>query len=142
MKNRVIRMFLAVGAACICGGALHAQSNDLSAKVPFAFQVAGKAFPAGKYVVGDHGYSGVLSLRSYTQGDRVFITGAIHTLARVGPPRLVFHCYSGESCFRAEVRPASGSGSKVTMTKAEKEIVNAERPREMATISVDLRHAD
>jgi hypothetical protein len=36
----------------------------------------------------------------------------------------------------------SGAGSNVAMTKAEKEIVNGNQPREMATISVDLRHAD
>jgi hypothetical protein len=142
MNNNVIRMFLAVGAACICGSALHAQSNDLSAKVPFTFQVSGKAFPAGRYVVGEYGYTGVMSLKSGTTGSKIFITGADHALTRVGPPRLVFHCYAGDTCFLAEVRPASGPGSKVAMSKAEKEIANGEGPREMATVSVDLRHAD
>jgi hypothetical protein len=142
MKNTVISTFLAVSAACLGGSALIAQSNDLSAKVPFAFQVADKAFPAGRYVVGEYGYTGVHSLRSTTTGKAVFIAGADRSLTHAGPARLVFHCYSGDNCFLAEIRPASGSGSTVSMGKTEKEIVNSERNREMATISVGLRYGD
>jgi hypothetical protein len=142
MKNNAIRIFLALGAACVCASALDAQSNDLSAKVPFAFQVAGKAFPAGRYLVGDYGSTGILILKNAAIGNSVFLAGANHTMEPVRPGRLVFHCYAGDTCFLAEVRPASGPGSKVSMTKAEKEILNGDRPKEMATISVDLRHVD
>jgi hypothetical protein len=142
MKNNVIRMVLAVGAACVCGSALDAQTYILSAKIPFAFQAAGKAFPAGKYTVAERGDSRVPSVQSSTTGESVFIAGADHSLSPAGPARLVFHCYSGYTCFLAEIRPTAGSGSKVSMTKAEKAIVQGEGPREMATISVDLRRAD
>ena len=142
MKNNTIRMFLALGAAFVCGSALDAQSNDLSAKVPFAFQVGGKDFAAGRYVVREHGYLGIPSVQNAVTGQTVFVAGANHALTQVGPPRLVFHCYAGSTCFLAEIRPASGPGSNVAMTKAEKEIANSDQPREMATISVDLRRAD
>ena len=142
MKNNAIGMFLALGAACVCGSALDAQSNELSAKVPFAFQVAGKDFAAGRYVVRDHGYLGIPSVQNAATGELVFVAGADHALTQAGAPRLVFHCYAGNTCYLAEIRPASGSGSHVAMTKAEKEIANSNRHREMATISVDLRRAD
>jgi hypothetical protein len=142
MKNNVIRMFLAVGAACVGVSALDAQSNNLSAKVPFAFQVAGKTFSAGRYLVASQGYLGIPSVQNSTTGETVFVAGADHALSHAGPARLVFHCYVGATCFLAEIRPSSGPGSNVAMTKAEKEIANGEQSHEMATISVDLRHAD
>jgi hypothetical protein len=142
MKSNVIGMFLAVGAACVSGSALSAQTNDVSAKVPFAFQVAGKAFPAGKYLVTERGFLGIPFVQNSTTGESVFVAGASHSLTRVGPARLVFHCYVGETCFLAEIRPPAGSGSTIAMTKAEKELRSGDKAREMATIAIDLRPAD
>ena len=142
MNNNAIRMFLALGAACVCGSALNAQSYGLSAKIPFEFRAAGKDFAAGKYVVHEHGNSTVPSLQSNTTGVSVFIAGADRSLTPAGRPRLVFHCYAGYTCFLAEIHPVNGAGIHVAMTKGEKEIANGDHPREMATISVDLRHAD
>jgi hypothetical protein len=142
MKNHAIGMLLAMGAALVGGTALEAQSNELSAKVPFAFQLAGKDFAAGRYVVREHGYLMLPSVQNVATGQHVFVSGADHVLSPVGPPRLVFHCYAGSTCFLAEIRMPSGPGTQVAMSRAEKEIVKSERPREMATISVDLRHAD
>src|SRR5580704_17885506 len=101
MKNNAIRMFLALGAVCVGGSALNAQSNDLSAKVPCAFQVAGKAFPAGRYLVRDNRSSSVTvpTIQNMTTGESVFISGANRSLTPAGPSRLVFHCYAGNTCF-------------------------------------------
>ena len=143
MKNNVIRMFLALGAACTCGSALNAQTTyDLSAKVPFTFHVRDTAFPAGKYLVGDYGSTGVLIFRNATTGNSVFISGATHTMDPVGSGRLVFHCYGTDACFLAEVWPAHSRGSAVPKGKAEKEIINGDRPREMAAISINLRNTE
>jgi len=144
MKNNTIKMFLAVGAACVFGTALDAQTNNLSAKIPFAFQVNGKAFAPGKYLVGQSGYghAGVPFFQSSETGESVYVAGADHSLSHASDPKLVFHCYAGKTCFLAEIRPRNDAGSHVPMTKAEKEIVNSDQPREMAIISVDLRHAD
>ena len=65
MKNNAIKMFLAVGAACVCASALNAQSTYdlLVAKVPFAFQAAGESFGAGTYLLREHGNTGVPSIK-------------------------------------------------------------------------------
>ena len=141
MKNNAIRIFLALGAASVFGSALNAQTYTLSAKIPFAFQVAGKDFPAGKYMVGEYANTGVPTLKSDTTGDSVFIAGATNSLDPVRPGRLVFHCYGMNGCFLAEIWPVTGRGSVIAKTKAEKEILKGDR-REMAMISVDLRRAD
>jgi hypothetical protein len=142
MKNNGIKMFLALGAACMFASVLDAQSNELSAKVPFSFQVRGKDFAPGRYIVREYGNLGIPFVQNSTTGESVFLSGAIHSLTSTGPARLVFHCYAGNACFLAEVRLAGTSGTTVAMTKAEKEIASSDRPHELATISVDLRHAD
>ncbi len=142
MKTNVIRMFLALGAACVSGTALHAQSYDLSADIPFAFQVSGKALPAGKYVVSERGVAGVPTLQSRTTGHSILVGGAYRSLDPVHPGRLVFHCYGTNGCFLAEIWPVSGAGSAVAPSKAEKEIRATGHAREMATRFVDLHRAD
>jgi hypothetical protein len=142
MKNNVIRMILALGAACVCGSVLNAQTYDLSAKVPFGFQVGDTAFPAGKYLVGDYGSTGVLIFRNATTGNSVFISGATHVMDPVQSGRLVFHCYGTDACFLAAVMPSHNRGSAVPKGKAEKEIINSDRPHEMAAISINLRNTE
>jgi hypothetical protein len=142
MKSNVIRLFLALGAVCVSGTVLQAQSGEVTAKIPFAFQVANKTFQSGKYTVGQYGNTGIQTIKSATTGEGVFLAGANAVLDLVGSPRLVFHCYGTDGCFLAEIWPATGRGSAVPMTKTEKEIVNGERPREMAKIIVDLHRAD
>ena len=142
MKNNAIRMFLALGAACVCVSALDAQPNALAAKVPFAFQVGDKTLPAGTYRVSEYGSTGVPILQNANTGDSIFVAGASHSLDPVRPGRLVFHCYGPDGCFLAEIWPPRGFGSAVSKTRTEKEILKGERSREMATISIDLRRAD
>ncbi len=141
MKTNVIRTFLALGAACVCGSALQAQTYRLSAEIPFAFQVSETSFPAGKYVVSDRGATLVQSIQSRETGRAVFIPGAYRSLDPVEPGRLVFHCYGTNGCFLAEIWPVTGAGSTVPKTKAEKNLVR-EGSREMATLFVDLHRAD
>src|ERR1035441_9506590 len=90
MKNNAIRMFLALGAACVCVSALDAQPNALAAKVPFAFQVGDKTLPAGTYRVSEYGSTGVPILQNANTGDSIFVAGASHSLDPVRPGRLVF----------------------------------------------------
>ncbi len=141
MKTNVIRMFLALSAACVCGSVLQAQSNKISANVPFAFHAAGKVFPEGQYRLGEYGVTSVRTLESVSTGQTVFIAGAYRSKDPLQPGRLVFHCYSG-NCFLAEIWPLTGQGAVVPMSQAEKEILNSERTREMSTRTVDIRVAD
>lgn len=144
MKNNAIRMFLALGAAYVGASALDAQTNSelLTAKVPFAFQVRGEAFTAGKYLVRANGMMSIPSIHSATNGHAVFVAGAASVLTHAGPPRLVFHCYAGKTCFLTEIRPASGPGSLVSMSKEEKAIAKGEENREVATIAVALQSGE
>jgi hypothetical protein len=141
MKNKAIRMFLAVGAACLCGSAVQAQSNDTKFDVPFAFQVLGKDFAAGKYVV-HQGSSGLPSLQNAATMQMTYVVPTQNSLTNASAPTLVFHCYAGDTCFLSEINTTNHTGSKVPMSKVEKEIAKSEARREMATISIGQRNAD
>ena len=39
----------------------------------------------------------------------------------------MFHCYAGNSCFLAEIRPETGDGINVSMTKTEKALDNGDQ---------------
>jgi hypothetical protein len=140
MKTNAIRMFLALGAACVCGSVLQAQTYQLAANVPFEFQVGDKAVPEGKYVVSAYGPTGAQAMLSAPNGERYFVSGAYPKLDSTGSARLVFHCY-GDACFLAEIWPATGGGRIVSTSKAEKRI-RQNGKIEMAMRTVDLIRAD
>ena len=141
MNTNFMKMFLAVSTVSLFGTALHAQSYVLTADIPFAFQVANKTYEPGKYQV-RQGSEAFPTLYDKVSGTRVFIAGASATLGTTRQPKLVFHCYNGDKCFLAEIWPTTGNASSVPKTRAEKDLLSGDRPREMATIAIDLRHAD
>jgi hypothetical protein len=141
MKTQQVKMFLALGAVSTIGIGLHAQTYELKANIPFAFQVNNQAFAPGKYEV-RRGNEAVPSLMPVATGHRSFVIGANPSLSGKADPRLVFHCYGGDKCFLAEIWPTSGAGCSVPKSKAEKELINGDAPREMATIAIDLHRAD
>ena len=143
MKNQFAKMLLAVGTISLFGSALHAQTYDLSAKVPFAFQVNNHTFAEGRYAV-RAGTDGAVALQNRATGESEFVMGASHTLDGADDARLVFRCYDGRNaCFLAEVRPGRNvSGSEVPKSKAEKELVAANHAREVAMVVVRLDRAD
>jgi len=140
--NMMMNMVLALGTVSVSGSALHAQSYELKANIPFAFQVNNTTYAAGKYEV-KLGSEFTPSLGSQATGHKDFIAGASPILS--GPPasKLVFHCYDGNStCFLAEIWPSSSHGTAVPTSKAEKELKSSQRTHQMASIAVDLRRAD
>ena len=141
MKTQVINMILALGTVSGFGTSLHAQSYDLKANIPFAFHVNNKVFEPGKYNVESKGMS-IPSLRNNATGQSVFIVGANPVLDGKGESKLVFHCYSGTTCFLAEIWPGSKRGTTVPKSKTEKELASSDHAREMATLVIDLRRGD
>jgi hypothetical protein len=141
MKTNVMRMFLAIAAVATCGGSVYAQSYDLNVRVPFAFQVADNTFEAGKYVVRSEN-AGIPSVSNQAKGGKVFIAGTYPSLSGYSAPKLVFHCYSGNRCFLAQIWRGVGYGIEVPKSKAEKALANGESPAKMATIAVDMQRAD
>jgi hypothetical protein len=140
MKTNVMRMFLAISTVSVFGGALHAQSFNMKADVPFAFRVNDKTFEPGTYNV-RRDTTAFPFLRNETSGESIFIAnrptdGVSHS------PKLVFHCYSGKQCFLAEIWSGAGAGNAVPKSKAEKNLLSDERAREMATVAINLRLAD
>jgi hypothetical protein len=140
MKTNMIRMFLALGAACVSGSVLNAQTYRLAANIPFEFQVGNKVFPEGKYMVGSYGYSEMQTALSTPKGERIFIAGAYPKLDEVRPGRLVFHCY-GDACFLAEIWPVGSNGRLVPISHAEK-MIRRDAQLAMAMRTVDVRRAD
>ncbi len=140
MKTNMIRMFLALGAACVSGSVLHAQTYKLEAKIPFEFQVGNKVLPEGKYTVGSYGLSDMQTVLSNSKGERIFIAGAYPKLDSVRPGRLVFHCY-GNECFLAEIWPVDGKGRLVPASHAETAI-RRDAQLAMSMRTVDVRRAD
>jgi len=51
MKLRISRTLLVAAAALILGSAAYAQEVNLRAKIPFAFTLGDKVYPAGEYAV-------------------------------------------------------------------------------------------
>jgi hypothetical protein len=140
MKTNMIRMFLALGAACVSGSVLNAQTYTLVANVPFEFQVGNKVFAEGKYTVGSYGMGDMQTVLSTPKGERIFIAGAYPKLDSVRPGRLVFHCY-GNECFLAEIWPVDGKGRLVPASHAETAI-RRDAQLAMAMRTVDVRRAD
>lgn len=140
MKTRMIRMFLALGMVSAFGTALHAQTYDLAANVPFKFQAGDRVQEPGKYLVRQDG-SGVTTIRNMVSGHPTLLPGVYARLGHTYSGKLVFHCYNGNGCFLAEIWPAGGNGSPVPMSKTEKNLVKAGES-EVATIAIDLRRAD
>lgn len=144
MNYNAIRMFLALSAACLSGSALSAQTYRITAEIPFAFHVNDNVQPAGKYLLAEKsGAVHMPAMTSVADGRSVFVIGANQSLdtVRNSGTKVVFHCYSGNGCFLAEIWPGNGLGTSVPKSRTEKEILK-DRSRELATIAINAVRAD
>jgi hypothetical protein len=134
MKRQLANLILAVSSVCIYGSvALHAQSYEMVAKVPFAFHLDKTDFPAGSYIVERNG-SSAFQIIENRQGNKAAIPGGTY-LESKGSPRLVFRCYGNER-FLAEVWNTSGTGSRVPITKRERDVSERCGSKEVAMLTV------
>lgn len=125
MKRQFAKLILAISSVCIygsalTGSALHAQSYEMVAKVPFAFHLAKTDFPAGTYTVERSG-SAMFQVIGNRNGNKAAIPGSTY-LENKGTPRLVFRCYGNER-FLAEVWNTTGTGSRVPVSKRERDVI-------------------
>ena len=121
MRAQWMKLFLAAGAVWVSGVAVQAQTYEMVANVPFAFQAANNDFAPGKYMLSRKGL-GTESLRS-PNGHSTYIAGNSHLDAKGKlQPRLVFRCY-GDKRFLAEIWDTTGSGTKVAPSRREREII-------------------
>src|SRR5579859_3464331 len=98
-------------------------SEKLSVTIPFDYYAGGKVLPAGDYIVSDGIATGVMMLRSRTQGQTVLLP--THNVASSRPQvdaKLIFHRY-GNRYFLSEIwsEPGSVQGYGLSPSRAEKE---------------------
>ena len=87
MKKNWMHFALALGLLGATATAVHAES--FSAEVPFAFEAAGKNFPAGVYTV-DSISGGVIMIHNAASGEAAAMMAAPSTLAEIPKPGMVF----------------------------------------------------
>jgi hypothetical protein len=134
MRKLTTKLFLAFSATFIMGVALHAQSYQGNATIPFAFELHGQTIPAGTYAV-EQNIKSVTTLRNQATSRAVFIqtTG---TDEGKGAARLVFHRY-GERYFLAEIWSPTQRGTVLHPSRAEKELISSGVREEAAVIAVN-----
>ena len=87
MKNNWMHFTLALGLMGALATAAHAES--FSAQVPFAFEVAGKSFPAGMYTV-DSIAGGVIMIHNATSGETAAVMASPASYEAIPKPGMVF----------------------------------------------------
>ena len=128
---------LLVSLGAVAGTGLEAQTMNLHAVVPFAWQVNGHQLNAGDYEITKNSDSPVVAMRDNKNGSGTFMQvitqGAGHNTAS----RLIFHRYN-DQYFLAAIVGTNGITNKVPVSKAER-AVQSEQPREMAVVSVEIK---
>ncbi len=88
MKTKYMKHFtLALGLLGAMATSVHAES--FSAEVPFAFEAAGKSFPAGVYTV-EPVSGGVIMIHNAASGETAAMMAAPATLVEIPKPGMVF----------------------------------------------------
>jgi hypothetical protein len=127
-------LLVSLGAVAVTG--VEAQTMNLRAVVPFAWQVNGHQQNAGDYQITNNSGSPVVTIRNNNSGNGMFmqiLPGSRHTTAT----RLVFHRY-GDQYFLAAIVSRDSIVSMVPVSKAER-AVQSEQPREMAIVTVEIK---
>jgi hypothetical protein len=135
VKNIFTNLMTSAALLFTIGGGLEAQSTQMHAKVPFAWQVNGQQLNAGDYVVDMDAASHVISLRNITTGKSIFVA-VIPGSDKKPNYRLVFHRV-GQRYFLAEVWAPDSASSELPVSSAEREAIQSAIPRQIATIFVD-----
>lgn len=116
-RNRLATFVFALAAA----GAVHAQSDPVTARIPFDFVVGGRTLPAGNYVIHEDLTRWTVTFQQ-EKGNGVAVALAMQNeaLNRSEAPELVFHQY-GDRYFISKV---DFPGYRITLpaTKLEHEL--------------------
>ena len=112
MKNTTTKMMIAAAALALVTGAAWAQA--LTADIPFAFQIAGKALPAGGYYLETRS-NGQLFLRNLATREGAMLlsngsTGIPKEWQAKGEPMMAFECGAGR-CTLAQLWNGSANAA-------------------------------
>ena len=138
MKSRVSRV-LAVGIALAAAAAVYAQTETLTADVPFQFYVGSRLMPQGSYRVEQNADGHVAWVRATGQKAVQPVTAfAVIGNKTTEPARLVFHRY-GDEYFLTQIWSGSSSlGMQLGVSAREKELAQDGVPGAVAIIRVVL----
>jgi hypothetical protein len=136
LTNLMTSAVLLVSLGATLGSGLEAQTINMHAVVPFAWEANGHQLNAGDYQITKDAVSPVIAMRDNKSGKGMFlqVTGGA---GRTTACRLVFHRY-GDQYFLAEIVGPKSTVSRVPVSKAEK-AVQSEQPREMSIVVVDVK---
>ena len=103
MKRENLKRTLTAALLTLVATAAYAQTDALTAKIPFAFRAVGSDLPAGRYKIaqatGAAGNGRTMELRNLDTGKAVFIPAkAPVSENKDARPRLVFKCAGEEGC--------------------------------------------
>jgi hypothetical protein len=127
---------LLVSLGASVGTDLEAQTMNLHAVVPFAWQINGHQLNAGDYQITKDSSSPVVAMRDIKNGKGTFMQvsqGTAHNSAC----KLIFHRY-GDQYFLAAIVGTDGVTNNVPFSNAER-VVRSEQPREMAIVFVKIK---
>ena len=120
MKRKLKTLMITAGVSAVLGVMpLAAQQNREIAKVPFAFSVEQRSFPAGEYTVAQLNQDGLFQMYD---GNRhsIFLNAPIQTTTNPEKPHLTFSCYAKE-CTLAEISmPGNDLGHAFTQHAIDK----------------------
>ena len=123
-------------AACLVTSTALGQTDwgDTMANIPFAFTVANHTLPPGRYTVTPMGETGLRIFNSHNKS-MVVLTTSVE-----GKPestaKMVFYRYGG-TYFLAEVWvAASGTGSRLFQSGAEKELAGTGAEKEISELRI------
>src|SRR5260221_6087718 len=129
--SRVTRVAMAAATIAVAGASVaRAESDEIVAKVPFAFIVGGVQLPAGDYTVKeDANDPGIVSIASRDGRQAVYtLTIPLAPDARAAQPRLVFRKFD-DQYFLEQLVPEDGNDREIVLTAAtmERELVVVEQ---------------
>jgi hypothetical protein len=134
----------AVGAALLTvtfclfsAGSTQAQSNKLTATIPFGFHTADKLLPAGQYEVQTFGNGAMKLYNRETRTSILFQTNRVSSLTRSSSPSFIFNRY-GEDYFLSQMWWGDGSdGNALSYSRVERELARTIEP---VRVAVSVRH--
>jgi hypothetical protein len=88
-RNRLATFVFALAAA----GAVHAESEPITANIPFEFTVGGKKLPAGNYSIRDLTSPGTVALQRRDGKGAVITLTQSESVKTYAAPQLIFHRY-------------------------------------------------
>jgi hypothetical protein len=139
--NKLRKMIQVAGIIAVCSAPMFAQNPvNLTASVPFAFNVGTRSLPAGDYKLYGQAGSPSLNLRTAdgAAGAIILTTNA----SRFNPPKqskLVFRVYGNKRYLAGVWSAGIASGREMPKTAAEKESERAGIPMQVAVLSLGTR---